>query len=103
MVKLLTHPTALFNPEIFQGKGKKRSYFEGWYFKLVNKAEIHALAIIPGVAFDKNGEGHSFIQVLDGKKKTSQYHRFPAEAFQFSPKNLKFELKVTIFQKAVLR
>ena len=27
----------LFNPEIFQGKFKRKSYFEGWYYKIVDK------------------------------------------------------------------
>jgi tocopherol cyclase len=72
---------SLFNPEIYQGWGKRRSYFEGWYFKLVDSGETSAFAVIPGVAMDTGGNRHSFIQVLDGKKKTSQYHRFDYGSF----------------------
>ena len=62
---------AFFNPEQFQGWGKKRQYFEGWYFKIVNADESKALAIIPGIAMDAQGNRQAFIQVLDGKKKTA--------------------------------
>lgn len=72
---------SLFNPENFQGWGKKRNYFEGWYFKVLNRSENTALAIIPGVAMDKKGSRHAFIQVLDGRKKTAEYHKFDYETF----------------------
>jgi hypothetical protein len=49
---LLNKLHAFFNPEQFQGWGKKRQYFEGWYFKIVNADESKALAIIPGIAMD---------------------------------------------------
>jgi len=64
-VKLKT----FFNPERFQGWRKKRRYFEGWYYKIVNKDESKAFAFIPAIAIDDNGRKHSFIQVLDGKRK----------------------------------
>lgn len=50
-----------FNPEIFQGKYKKKNYFEGWYYKIVDKDEKNSFAFIPGIAFDKKGNSHSFI------------------------------------------
>jgi len=72
---------AFFNPEQFQGWGKKHSYFEGWYFKVVNSTENKAFAFIPGIAIDESGKRQAFIQVLDGKKQTAQYHKFEAESF----------------------
>jgi hypothetical protein len=83
---------AFFNPEQFQGWGKKRSYFEGWYFKLVDPSERHAFAVIPGLAYDKDGKGHAFIQVLDGKALRSNYHRFHLNDFRATPG--KFELTI---------
>ena len=47
---------AFFNPERFQGWGRTRDYFEGWYFKSVTHDGSQALAIIPGIAMDKAGE-----------------------------------------------
>lgn len=72
---------SLFNPENFQGWNKKRNYFEGWYFKVLNRHETAAFAIIPGVAMDGDGSRHAFIQVLDGRKKTAAYHKFDYESF----------------------
>lgn len=83
---------AHFHPERFQGWGKKRNYFEGWYFKLISKTGDRAMAIIPGIAMDGRGEGHAFIQVMDGKKGTAEYHTFPLDAFQ--PVSTHFEVAV---------
>jgi len=82
----------IFHPDQFQGWGKKKRYFEGWYFKIVNADETKAFAFIPGIAMDENGQQQSFIQVLDGKKRTSEYHKF--EANDFSPKFGKFEIEI---------
>ena len=76
---------AIFHPEQFQGWTRKRSYFEGWYFKVVNQAETKAFAIIPGIAMDDQSKSHAFIQVLNGKKQTAQYHKFNRELFVPSP------------------
>ena len=72
---------AIFNPVEFQGRGKKQAYFEGWYFKIVNASESNAYAIIPGIAMDDSGNGHAFIQVLDGIKRWSRYHKFAIDSF----------------------
>lgn len=72
---------SFYHPERFQGWGKTRQYFEGWYFKVVDPTNDLAYAFIPGVSMDKHGQKHAFIQVLNGIKKTSEYHRFPFDAF----------------------
>ncbi len=78
---MLKQIRSLFNPEYFQGWGKKRNYFEGWYFKVLNRDETLAFAVIPGVAMDGDGSRHAFIQVLDGRKKTAEYHKFEYNSF----------------------
>jgi len=97
---------SIFHPEQFQGWARRKSYFEGWYFKEVNRAEDKALAIIPGIAIDGNGNRQAFIQVLDGKKRTAKYHKFESDLFltaqdrfqisingnQFSNKNLLLDI-----------
>ncbi|MFM8349097.1 MAG: tocopherol cyclase family protein [Bacteroidota bacterium] len=75
--------SALLNPERFQGHGKTRSYFEGWYFKLVSP-QGRSIAVIPGIAFDETGAGHAFVQVLDGNNKSSRYLKFPVNSFMAS-------------------
>jgi hypothetical protein len=81
---------SIFNPERFQGWGQSHSYFEGWYFKLVSADGSAAVAVIPGVAMDTAGKRHAFIQVLDGNKRTSNYHRFDFSDFSAAPD--KFEV-----------
>jgi len=83
---------ALFHPDQYQGWGKSRKYFEGWYFKVVNADESVALAFIPGIAMDEKGRKQAFIQVLDGKQRTADYFKFEAEEFQ--PRVGTFELTI---------
>ena len=83
---------ALFHPDQFQGWGKSKKYFEGWYFKVVNASETKALAFIPGIAIGENGMKQAFVQVMDGKKRTAEYHKF--EAAKFHPKAGKFEIAI---------
>lgn len=80
--------TKLFNPEIFQGKHKKKDYFEGWYYKIVDKDESNSFAFIPGVAFDKSGNGHSFVQIIDSLEYNTEYFKFPLSDFSYSEKAL---------------
>lgn len=83
---------AIFNPDHFQGWAQKRRYFEGWYFKVINKPETKAYAFIPGIAMDETGKKQAFIQVLDGKEQTAHYHKFPSELFV--PSVGKFEVSI---------
>lgn len=83
---------ALFHPDQYQGWGKTKRYFEGWYFKVVNAGETKAFAFIPGIAMDEQGKKQAFIQVLDGKKRTAEYHKI--DASEFRPKGGKFEIEI---------
>lgn len=83
---------ATWHPDEYHGWGRSRRYFEGWYFKLVSPDEKHALAIIPGISMDENGNRHSFVQVMDGKACQAQYHRFGADEFRPDPQ--RFEVRV---------
>jgi hypothetical protein len=83
---------SLFNPERYHGWGKSKQYFEGWYYKVVSSDEKHAFAFIPGIAMDKSGNQQAFIQVLDGKKLTTTYHKFAAH--EFSSKSNEFATKI---------
>ena len=83
---------SIFNPEIYQGWGNRRKYFEGWYFKIVNAPGTKAFAFIPGISMDETGNSHAFIQVLDGTKKEAGYYSFSASLFL--PSSKKFELSL---------
>ncbi len=89
---LLTKLRAIWNPDQFQGWGHNNRYFEGWYFKLVSADEQHAMAFIPGISMGENGDKHAFIQVMDGKACTAEYHRF--DAADFRPSERGFEVSV---------
>ena len=94
---------SIFNPERYQGWGKSRRYFEGWYFKLVDPSEKHAFAIIPGVAMDVDGRKEAFIQVLDGKRKTADYHRFDYSQFKARPGEFSVVIGGNIFSEKTMR
>ncbi|MFN0036771.1 MAG: tocopherol cyclase family protein [Saprospiraceae bacterium] len=89
---LLTKLRAIWNPDQYQGWGRTNRYFEGWYFKIVSPDEQHALAFIPGISMDANGERHAFLQVMDGKACRAEYHRF--DAADFRPAKRRFEVSV---------
>ena len=83
---------SLQNPDMYHGWGKEKSYFEGWYFKLIDPTEKFAIAVIPGISISNTGEKHSFIQILDGKKCTTIY--LPFEATDFQPDDNRFFIKI---------
>ncbi len=94
---------ALFHPEQYHGWGRRKRFFEGWYYKIVNKKEDQAFAFIPGIAMDEQGKQQAFVQVLDGKKMKAEYHQFAAE--DFVPQAGKFELAIgaNYFSSTTLR
>jgi len=46
----------------FHGGRKKRSYFEGWYFK--HQAGENSISLIPGINMNETGKRSAFIQVI---------------------------------------
>lgn len=88
---------ALFNPEQYHGWGKNKKYFEGWYYKVINADESKAFAFIPGIAMDEKGEKQAFIQVLDGKNLTAEYHKFAATEFHPTPGKFEVNLANNFF------
>lgn len=69
------------NPDLYHGRMGK-SYFEGWYFKLVNPEMTNTFAFIPGIFYSPDqGYSHAFIQIVDGTNKTYVYERFAANEF----------------------
>jgi hypothetical protein len=70
------------NPAFFQGKRRKKKYFEGWYFKCISANRKHVIAIIPGIAMDSSGRSHSFIQIINAVNGKTWYHHFPYDEFK---------------------
>lgn len=67
------------DPFAFQGKSR-RHYFEGWYFKNV-APDGTAYSFIPGVSYDAQGAGHSFVQVIRGSDGATAYARYDVDEF----------------------
>src|SRR5512139_2402370 len=84
---------AVWRPAMYHGHGKRRDFFEGWYFKFVDASEQHVHAVIPGVFLGKvRSTSHAFVQVLDGLSGRSTYHRYPLD--QFAASDREFDVRV---------
>ena len=76
---------SLWTPEAYHGWGLRQRWFEGWYFKMVDAPGDAVMALIPGIFLgERPGEGHAFVQVLDGARGTAEYNRYPLDAFDVS-------------------
>lgn len=81
------------NPNLYHGHGAKPPFFEGWYFKLVDAAETHRYAVIPGVFIGNEPEStHAFVQTLDGVTGRSTFNRYPFS--EFSAAKDEFDIRV---------
>lgn len=76
----------------FQGKNKRRRYFEGWYFKCISADRKHAIAIIPGMAIDPQGEKQAFIQVINAVNGKTWYHHFSYS--EFKARSNRFDVEI---------
>ncbi len=90
---------AIWNPHVYHGWGRSKRFFEGWYYKVVNKSQTRAFAIIPGIAMDENGNKQSFIQVLDGINNIAKYHKFDAAEFKPTPRKHSLKIANNYFSK----
>lgn len=88
---------ALFHPERYHGWGRRKRFFEGWYYKLISANEKQVFALIPGIAMDNEGNKQAFIQILDGKKQTAEYFKFPVSKFISQSETFQTEIAGNIF------
>lgn len=90
---------SLFNPDSYHGWGKRKRFFEGWYFKIVNSDSNKIFAIIPGVSISREGKSHSFIQLLDGISKQAEYFKFGFDEFRASSSRFEIAIADNLFTK----
>ena len=84
---------SVFRQEAFLGKNRKKDFFEGWYYKIIDRQKKCVLAVIPGIAIGKSKkDAHAFIQVIDAVSGKAAYHRFPLEAFIADTRKLAIEI-----------
>ena len=77
----------------FHGNGKRRSYFEGWYFKQQNEEDT--VAFIPAFHVNASGQASASLQVITNEG--SCYVGFPKQAFHASQKQLLLHLGDCVF------
>jgi tocopherol cyclase len=88
----------IWHPEIYQGRTNKENYFEGWFFKIVDRSRENVLAIIPGIfRGNEPDQSHAFIQVLNGHTLHSHYHKFPLFEFHASENRLEIQIGPNLF------
>lgn len=94
----------ILHPECYHGHQARPPFFEGWYYKLVDKTEQHRYAVIPGVSLSAGEDGpHAFVQVLDGVSGQAAYHIYPLEDFWAAEKSLYVQIGPNHFTAASLK
>jgi tocopherol cyclase len=74
---------SLWAPGAYHGTGKKRNFFEGWYFKSVSADESRSLAVIPGISLPSDPAGaHAFVMVAEPGTDRPRVFRYPASDFR---------------------
>lgn len=89
----------IFNPAWYHGKNKRKSFFEGWYYKLVSADERHSMSIIPGVFQHRYGANSiSFIQCIETVTGKSNFIEFPIDVFRTKTKKFEIDIGGNQFQ-----
>lgn len=80
MNNFLLRRKSTLHPARFQGWGRSRNYFEGWYFKVVLPEADLALAFIPGVSFGPDGgtEVRPLGEGLRAARSTPRHKKHPS-------------------------
>lgn len=88
----------IFNPNLYHGKHKRKDYFEGWYFKIVDSKMEHAFAFIPGISYGNSlVNSHSFIQLLRGNDALFNYFKYNLKDFSWNNKSFNFKVAENSF------
>lgn len=78
----------ILNPDLYHGEKKRKNFFEGWYFKIVDKNNLYKFAFIPGMAYgEMTQHNHSFIQIVDCHNIKYNYLKFQESSFTYNNDN----------------
>lgn len=94
----------IFNPELFQGSLRRHNYFEGWYFKLIDREMAGAIAVIPGVSLGVRGDpngSHAFVQVITGSR--TRYYSYPLASFSADGRQFHVQIGGNSFSRDGIR
>jgi len=84
---------SIWRPAAYHGFGRRRRFFEGWYYKSVSADESATLAVIPGISFpDDAAAAHAFVMVAEPGADKPRYFRFPVSAFSASRR--RFDVRI---------
>jgi len=85
---------------MFQGQYKRKNYFEGWYYKLIDSSKKNVWAIIPGIAYgESENDGHAFIQVIEANTCKVHYFKYDINDFNFSNKDFNVQIENNYFNR----
>lgn len=94
---------SIYRTERFQGAGRTRRYFEGWYFKQVS-ADGRAWSFIPGISMGLDAsDRRAFVQAIDGSTGETRWHEFPYESFRWENDRLDISVGENRFSSTGLR
>lgn len=89
---------ALFNSSLYHGTSSRKGFFEGWYFKFVDRKKEKSFAVIPGVSLNSSREdAHAFVQFLSGGKNESGNFNYPLKEFHSDKKHFSVEISKNYF------
>lgn len=80
----------------FRKNDSKHPYFEGYYFKFINKNK-EMVIIIAGISISKN-EKYSFIQLASNYDKNVAFYKFPLSEFKSLKHNFQFSIGSNTFK-----
>ncbi|MBN2365868.1 MAG: hypothetical protein EH225_07595 [Calditrichaeota bacterium] len=94
----------IWHPEGYHPPGSQKAFFQGWFFKLVDREKKNILAVIPGVFLkEKDAVSHAFIQILEGRTHQSFYYSFPLNQFQAARDRLNIRIGDNYFSEQAMR
>lgn len=85
----------------YVGTKKKKNYFEGWYFRIVDK-DNNCYSFIFGISFNEK-DPHSFIQIIDKNQDKAYYFRFKISDFYYENNIIKIKDNLISTNKLILR
>jgi len=93
----------VYKPTIYHGNNRKRKFFEGWFFKVVDKTGKHVYSFIPGIFFGKKKQrSHAFIQVMNGTTGETFYHRYSVNEFSSDREVFDVQIATNRFRKDMI-
>lgn len=95
---IFSYLRTIYRPNVYHGHGKRKNFFEGWFYKLIDRSEQHSYSFIPGVFYGKTPEtSHAFIQVMNGITGETFYHRYSVPEFHSAKGTFRISVGNNIF------